>query len=202
MLNTLQAIITRSALEYNFPTPLVSVAEQIYVSALTLGFEKHDDAGMVRTYYTHPISKVPEWSQPGAEEEAKAIELTVTLLKAIHLWAAAEAIAFAKYLNIDLDQFYELCKDAAGGSVMFRTVGPAMMKKVSVKSASGEANGVPSGQKLADVVEALDEVVMRASKLQAPLHLGSAVRNLMMLAMKRLGSDAADSELIKFWEQQ
>ena len=124
-------------------------------------------------------------------------------MKAVHLWAAAEAIAFAKHLKIDLGQFYELCVDAAGGSAQFRDVGPAMIHILGSKSASaGEPPRVQkSGRKLKQVADSLDEVVLRASKLQAPLHLGSAARNLIMLAVGRLGSEAKDHDLVKFWEQ-
>jgi len=198
-------IITSSALQQNFPTPLVSIAEQIYLSALTLGFGGHDDAGMVRTYYTHPISQVPEYfaRQPDKLRSEPNIALIIRLLKAIHLCAAAEAISFAKHLGINLNQFYKLCVDAAGGSVMFREKGLQMVHTISeknLKANSGVENGVHSAATIRDFINDLDDVLKAAQKVQSPLHLGTAARNLLLLAERRLGKQARDFEVIKFWE--
>lgn len=199
---TAKAIITSSALTLLFPTPLVSVAEQIYLSALTLGFGAHDDAGMVRTYYTHPVSKVKEYfaDEPERLESQSNTKLIIQLLKAIHLVAAAEAVAFAKELGIDEAQFYELCVDAAGGSVMFREKAPRMMEALGGKKIDGATSSEGDGQSIGEVVRELDSVIAAAQKVQSPLHLGSAARNLLLLAERRLGRGAGDWEIVRFWE--
>jgi len=198
-----QAIITSSALQQKFPTPLISIAEQVYLSALTLGFGGHDDAGMVRTYYTHPISKVTEYfeREPDKLQSAKNCSIIIRLLKAIHLCAAAEAIAFAYHLGIDLGQFYELCVDAAGGSAMFRDRGPLMMGAISGGALNGQVQRATGQlQTIHDITQELEEVFQAAQKVQSPLHLGTAARNLLLLAERRLGKSARDFEIIRFWE--
>ena len=174
------------------------MAEQVYLSALTLGFERHDDAGMVRTYYSHAISKAHESSRLSPEEESETVNLTIKLLKAIHLWAAAEAMAFAKQLGINLGQFYKLCIDAAGSTVQFKEVGLAM---TDVLQGSTSISKRVEGRLLRGAVEDLNDVVQRASKSQAALHLGSAVRNLMILAVNKLGPDTQGHDLVKFWDE-
>jgi len=160
---------------------------------------------MVRTYYTHPVSKVPEYfaQEPEKLRSEPNITLIIRLLKAIHLCAAAEAISVAKHLGIDLGQFYKLCVDAAGGSIMFREKGPQMIHTVSGKNVnanSGVGNGVGSAATIRDFIDGLNEVLKAAQKVQSPLHLGTAARNLLLLAERRLGKEARDFEAIKFWE--
>lgn len=53
-----QGIITSQARQHNFPTPLCSTAEQIYLSALLHGYGPKDDSAMVRQYYATPIADV------------------------------------------------------------------------------------------------------------------------------------------------
>jgi 3-hydroxyisobutyrate dehydrogenase len=189
-------------LQQNFPTPLVSVAEQVYLSALTLGFGSHDDAGMVRTYYTHPISKVTQYfaKEPDKLQSTEGCSIIIRLLKAIHLCAAAEAIAFAHHLGIGLEQFYELCIDAAGGSAMLRDRGPLMMGVISGGTPKGQDGAMDQMQKIHDITQEMEEVLQAAQKVQSPLHLGAAARNLLLLAERKLGNNARDFEIVRFWQ--
>lgn len=189
-------------MQQNFPIPLVSVAEQVYLSALTLGFGGHDDAGMIRTYYTHPISKVAEYfaQEPDKLKSAKSCSIIIRLLKAIHLCAAAEAIAFAHHLGIDLGKFYELCIDASGASAMLRDRGPLMMGVISTNSPSSQASAMDQRQTIHDIIQELEGVLQAAQKVQSPLHLGAAARNLLLLAERRLGGNARDFEIVRFWQ--
>jgi len=178
------------------------VAEQVYLSALTLGFGGHDDAGMVRTYYTHPISKVTEYfaKEPDKLQSAKSCSIIIRLLKAIHLCAAAEAITFTHHLGIDLEQFYELCIDAAGESAMFRDRGPLMIGVISGNTPNGQVGKMGQRQTIHDVTQELEEVLQAAQKVQSPLHLGAAARNLLLLAERKLGNNARDFEIVRLWQ--
>ena len=157
---------------------------------------------MVRTYYTHPISKVTEYfaKEPDKLQSAKSCSIIIRLLKAIHLCAAAEAIAFAHHLGIDLGQFYELCIDAAGGSAMFRDRGPLMISVILGGAPNGELSVMGQRQTIHDITQELEEILQAAQKVQSPLHLGAAARNLLLLAERRLGNNARDFEIVRFWQ--
>lgn len=157
---------------------------------------------MVRTYYTHPISKVTEYfaKEPDKLQSVESCSIIIGLLKAIHLCAAAEAIAFAHHLEIDLEQFYELCIDASGGSAMFRDRGVLMIRAISGGAPSGNTSAMDQKQTIHDIIQELEEVLQAAQKVQSPLHLGAAARNLLLLAERKLGKDARDFEIVRFWQ--
>ncbi|KAI9685106.1 MAG: hypothetical protein M1820_010842, partial [Bogoriella megaspora] len=119
-------IVTAMARLHRFPTPLSSIAEQVYLSGLSRGWGPKDDAEMVRMYSEGPVSKVEK--KASGEDRQRKTQLVIRMLVAIHVCAAAESIAFAKHVGIPLEQFYELAVDAAGGSLMFRECGKDMIR--------------------------------------------------------------------------
>lgn len=88
---------------------------------------------------------------------------------------------------------------------MLRDKGPMMIHAVSGKKVGkvdgANGNGTYEGQTIGEVVGELDGVIGAAQKVQSPLHLGSAARNLLLLAQRRLGKDARDWEVVRFWER-
>lgn len=129
---------------------------------------------MVRQYYPDPITKVS--TSKSADENAAALQLVKELMLAINLCAAAEAISFARYLKVDLSQFYTLVSAAAGGSKVFIKEGLEMIEgKIGASAPAGS-------QTLDEVIERLENVVQKARDLNCPLHLGSTALNLLLLA--------------------
>ena len=123
---------------------------------------------MVRQYYAKPISDVT----PCADTEA-ATELVLDFMRGVNLVAAAEAVSFARYLNVDLTQFYGLVSQAAGASKSFIQQGLEMIEgRIGDKA--------PAGSPTVDQVAAkLEVVVQKARDLYCPLHLGNAALNVL-----------------------
>ncbi|RYP86411.1 hypothetical protein DL770_004916 [Monosporascus sp. CRB-9-2] len=169
------SIITSEAMRYCFPTPMTSTAEQVYFSGLALGYGPDDDSGMIRMY-TQGRDKVGPAKGQAESEEAK-LSLVAALLKGIHLCSAAEALAFAQKCQLDLDQVYDLCINAAGSSTMLRNVGPELMKVYR-----GESPTADEG--LGDLTQQLQTAVEEAQRLKMPLYLGSQALNLIRLTLQ------------------
>ncbi|KAF7595687.1 hypothetical protein BBP40_005131 [Aspergillus hancockii] len=175
-------IITASARQHRFPTPLCTTSEQIYLSALLQGYGPKDDSAMVRQYYASPIASVAA----SAADQSEALHLVLDLMLGVNLVAAAEAIAFARYLKVDLAQFYELVSAAAGSSKVFNAKGLEMIEGHIAEKA-------PAGSQTVDeAISRLESVVQRARDLHCPLHLGNAALNVLHLA-KRAGLGGASS---------
>lgn len=181
---------------HNFPTPLCSTAEQAYLLAVSQGMGGHDDAGMVRLYYPDPISRVSPIATVG-DNPASKLRLVLQLLASIHIASAAESIAYAKHVGIDLGQFFELASDAAGGSVMFRDRGPDMIQGLNgdpqVWSLSGRSP-------LDNVVNDLSVVVQEARKLNCPMFMATETLNLFVFAQRRGWGRKSDASIIRLWE--
>ncbi|CAG7942558.1 unnamed protein product [Penicillium salamii] len=159
-------IITTSARQSQFPTPLSSTAEQVYLSALLQGYGAMDDSSMVRQYFGEPIMKVSAQSDGD-------LQLVLDLMEITNLVAAAEAIAFARYLNVDLKQFFTLVSDAAGASRQFMTKGLEMIE------------GQIGGSETLDAATArLEKAVQKGRDLHCPLNLGNSALSVLYLAKK------------------
>ncbi|KAM5433082.1 hypothetical protein MferCBS31731_007194 [Microsporum ferrugineum] len=188
------SIITNSARLSQFPVPLSSIAEQVYVSGLSHGYGPDDDAGMVRMYYPNPIRKATSPTTMAPEFKSKATNLVISLLRNIHLCAAAEAVAFARHLNVDMAQFYELVNAAAGGSSMFKIKGVEMIE--GIKKA-----GLPVDRTLNDATNELSAVVQEARNLDCPLYLGAAALGILHQANHSGWGKDSDSSVIEVWEK-
>ncbi|KAF3385052.1 putative oxidoreductase YgbJ [Penicillium rolfsii] len=173
-------IITTSARQNQFPTPLCSTAEQVYLSALLQGYGPVDDSSMVRQYYSEPVTKVT--NTKSTEENAEALQLVLDVMQLTNLVAAAEAISFAKYLKVDLKQFFTLVSDAAGSSKQFMTKGQEMI----------EGRIGQNSETINDVINHLEKAVQKARDLHCPLHLGNAAMSVLLMA-KRAGLGAEGS---------
>lgn len=138
---------------------------------------------MVRQYFGEPITKVA--AQPGeGEESSKNLQFVLDLMEITNLVAAAEAIAFARYLNVDLKQFYTLVGDAAGASRQFMTKGLEIIE--------GQIGHAAGSETLEAVTLRLGKAVQKARDLHCPLNLGNAALNVLFLA-KRSGLGAEGS---------
>ncbi|KAJ5802709.1 uncharacterized protein N7503_005159 [Penicillium pulvis] len=169
-------IITTSARENHFPTPLCSTAEQVYLGALLQGYGNKDDSVMVRQYFSKPLRAVSNAKM--LDNEADLRQLVLDMMEVTNLVAAAEAISFARYLKVDLKQFFGLVSNAAGASRQFMTRGLEMIE--------GNIDMQPGSEKIDAAILRLERAVQKARDLHCPLHLGNAALNTLFLA-KRAG---------------
>lgn len=152
-------------------------------------------------YFPAPITSVAAAKTP--EEKAVVMRLVTTLMTTTNTLAAAEAIAFAHHLGVDLRQFYGLVNDAAGGSYIFKTRGAEMIDYLLQKDqTSKEAGDAPVGTfRINDAVAELSAVVQAARELNCPLHLGSEALNVFLFAQRRgLGSKGVTG-VLKIWTE-
>lgn len=176
-------IITSEARRYKFPAPMTSVAEQVYLTALGRGWGADDDASVLRLY-TEGVGRVGAVTGL-TSTEAEKLDLLVSLLEGIHLCSAAETIAFANHVGLDLDQVFELCVNAAGGSRMLNKLGPDMISAFK----TGEDRAVKGWQddtsvSLQGIVDKLQAAVDEAQRLKMPLFLGTQALNLCRFALQ------------------
>ncbi|KAH6620426.1 oxidoreductase-like protein [Boeremia exigua] len=180
------SIITLRARQLNFPTPLCSIAEQVYFAALDRGWGANDDAGIVRLWTSEPVSNIQ--SSLSAEDKEKKLTLVKNLLRGIHLVAAAEALSLAHHVSIPLPQIYELAKDAAGGSKQFENLGSKMLP---ILEGQADGNGKVLGGFIAGLQEALDE----AQAIKCPTYLGNGALGLLL----QTGQSSDLASLLKFY---
>lgn len=160
------------------------------MSALLQGYGPVDDSSMVRQYFAEPITKVSSTKSDG--ETAEALQLVLDLMEVTNLVAAAEAISFARYLNVDLKQFYTLVGDAAGASRQFMTKGLEIIEGLG-QSANGGSETVDTA------TSRLEKAVQKARDLHCPLNLGNAALNVLFMAKKSgLGAEGSSSVVKAF----
>ncbi|KAL8643454.1 MAG: hypothetical protein Q9226_008360 [Calogaya cf. arnoldii] len=119
-------IITSTSRAHKFPLPLLSTAEQLYLTAITQGWGTEDDCVLVRLYL--PPSK-PDLvaTQAGTSFKEASIPLhnNITwetirdLMIGVHTASITEAMGFCEYLGIDVGLMYDIVSNAAGNSRVF-----------------------------------------------------------------------------------
>ncbi|EOD47822.1 putative 3-hydroxyisobutyrate dehydrogenase protein [Neofusicoccum parvum UCRNP2] len=177
-------IITSTARLVNFPTPLSSAAEQVYLIGLAQGLGPIDDSAMVRTYFPEPVSSVKSQAN-GATSSGDKLALVFKLLRGVLLLAAAEAISFADYLKLDLHQFYDLASGAAGGSIAFRERGAEMIEFLTGKKVPGAKDLPPLDVK--QIRDDLAEAITIGRQAYGAVPLGGAALNLLTSALRTSG---------------
>lgn len=162
-------IITSEARRTGFATPMVSVAEQVYLLGVSMGYGGDDDSSLIRLY-----TSGKDKDSSVSTEDKKKTDLVVSLLKGIHLVSAVEALKFAHHVSLDLEQVFELCINAAGGSRMLSEFGAEIMAAVR----EGKGLGL-KGEVLDGMASGLKDVVDEAQMLRVPLFLGSQALYLL-----------------------
>ncbi|CAH0039380.1 unnamed protein product [Clonostachys solani] len=196
------SIITSEARRAGFATPMTSTAEQVYFSGLGRGYGPDDDASLIRLY-TEGKGKVGPVQGTASTDEEK-LKLVIDLLRGIHLCSAAETIAFGQHVGLDLDQVFELCINAAGGSRILSAVGPSFLKAFAEgKAQGGWAAESGSGEAtLQSIASELQASVNEAQSLKLPLFLGSQALNLIRLGLKSAGAESskqAIGSVVRVW---
>ena len=190
------SIITSEARRLAFPTPLVSVAEQVYFSGIGRGYGPDDDSSLIRLY-TEGKGKVGPVHGLAESEEAK-LALVIDLLKGVLLCSAAEALAFASAVGLDLDQVFDLCINAAGGSKMLQNFGPDIIKAFK-QGAAGQGWSATNQTKLDDIATGLRAAVEEAQRIKAPLFLGNQALSIMRMALQSGAPGLAAGAVVKLW---
>ncbi|KAI0206994.1 NAD binding domain of 6-phosphogluconate dehydrogenase-domain-containing protein [Astrocystis sublimbata] len=168
-------IITSEALRLGYSTPMTGTAEQVYFQGVGRGYGADDDSSLIRLY----TEGAQELTSPLAEDEKeKKLALVKGLLRGIYLCGTAESLVFARKCQLDLDQVYDLCCNAAGGSKVFETIGPEIISLLRGEQASAG----DGGEILQDITSRLREAVAEAQRLRMPLYLGAEASSLIRLA--------------------
>ncbi|KAK3171330.1 hypothetical protein OEA41_003414 [Lepraria neglecta] len=114
-------IITSTARDFKFPLPMISTAEQLYLTAISAGWGKEDDCVMTRLYLPGRPELVMQRAK--AIDDTRSTDLTVDdikdLMGGVHLAAMAEAMSFCEHLGIDTNLMYDIVSNAAGASAIF-----------------------------------------------------------------------------------
>ena len=166
--------------------------------AIQQGFGSEDDAGVVRMYRPGLATPSAQPSESLSEQEVKErTQLVLDLLEIVHLVAAAEAIAFAHRLGLDLKQFVVLVNQAAGATAAFQYVSPSMTKELG--NTDVHVNGTNFSISLETCLERLSVVAARARADNFPLHLGNAALGVLTVASRLCGQNSEVSSLVKYY---
>lgn len=192
------SIITAEGRRSAFPTLLTSTAEQVYFSGLGRGFGPDDDSSLIRLY-TEGKGKVGPVKGLAQSDDAK-LALVLDLLRGILLCAAAESLAFASHVGLDLDQVHDLCINAAGGSRLLEKVGPEIIKAFKEGNVKGGWAATEGSLGLKEVGEKLQAAVDEAQRIKAPLFLGNQALGVIRLALRQNGEGVAAGAVVSVWQ--
>ena len=190
-------IITAEARRAGFPALMTSTAEQSYFSGVGKGFGPDDDSSLVRLY-TEGKGKVGPVAGIAQTDEEK-LALVVDLLKGIHLASAAESLAFAHAVGLDLDQVFDLCINAAGGSKILQIHGPAIIKALREGTAKNGWAAAEGESTLSVFAEKLGAAVAEGQRLKVPLYLGNQALGLITQVLRSGPSSLAAGSVVKAW---
>jgi len=194
-------IVTSTARLRNFPIPLASMAEQVYLSGLSRGMGSEDDAGLIRLYLSNADSQPVSSSNGASKDSVSKLALVISLLKGIHLCAAAEALAFADHLGLDASQFYGVVNSAAGASWMFRDRGPRMIANHG-KHKNTEWIAKDKQNTIKSSVDSMSTVMQAARDVACPLYLGNVAHNILLAMEHRGWDECTDESIVEFWDKQ
>jgi 3-hydroxyisobutyrate dehydrogenase len=192
-------IITVEARRTKFATPMTSAAEQAYFLSLGRGWGADDDASLVRLYTEGKETLGPLALPSEAKTDDAKISLVVDLLRGIHLCSAAEALAFAHHVGLDLDQVFDLCINAAGGSSVLSSVGPGIIKVLQ----GAASTSTDTSASLDSISQDLSTVLDEAQRLKVPLFLGNAALSLIrraILAGQAKSQRTALESIVEVWK--
>ncbi|KAM7203405.1 3-hydroxyisobutyrate dehydrogenase [Naviculisporaceae sp. PSN 640] len=190
-------IITAEGRKAKFPTLMTSTAEQVYFAGVGRGFGPDDDSSLIRLYNEGKGKVGPVKGL--AESEEDKIQLVLDLLRGILLCSAAEALAFAHAVGLDLDQVFELCINAAGGSKGLEKFGPEIIKAYKAGNAAQGWSVSEGSVGLKEVADKLQAAVEEAQRIKAPVFLAGQALNIMRLALKSGGDGLAAGAVVKVW---
>lgn len=92
-----------------------------------MGYEKDDDASLVRTFLAQNPSLVSESTRIQRPDSSRPSELICRLLETVHTLAAVEALALGNKLGISTSTLAPIISNAAGASESFKKVAPCIV---------------------------------------------------------------------------
>lgn len=128
------SIIVRTAGERSVPVPLVAAAEQVYQTAVYLGWAGMDDAALWRLYLPHGTRSqlVHEQTQVAADAVSSRPAITLQdiedIMAGVHLAATAESCAFTDAVGLHREQMFDIVCGAAGWNRQFERYALKMRK--------------------------------------------------------------------------
>ncbi len=186
-------IITAEAKRSAFQVPMTSTALVGYEEAVAKGYGPDDDSSLLRLYTEGGEGKSSD------KPEAEKVALVVDLLKAINLCAAAESLAFASCVGLDLDQVLDLCVNAAGASTMLKLHGPAYINALRAGGAAEVSAAAEGGLSVGQVAERLQSVLEEAGKIGVSLPLGKQASGVFGEALKAATPATSIEAVVKVW---
>ncbi|EPE07025.1 3-hydroxyisobutyrate mitochondrial precursor [Ophiostoma piceae UAMH 11346] len=193
------AIITSEARRMGFIVPMTSAVENVMYDAMARGYALDDDSSILRVY-TNGRENVPP--APASLTADDKIKLVIDLLKGIHLASAAECLAFAHHVNLDLDMVLGLCINAAGGSAMLEAHGPHIIAALRNGTAASGWAPAEGEETLESIYKGLEAAVVIAQQIKAPLYLGTQALTVLRMALRSSGpkaSSIAAGSVVKVW---
>ena len=175
-----------------FPLPLLSVAEQLYRTAISAGWGKEDDCMMTRLYLpngpalVHAQTLISEADFDGIfPVYYSGIE---QLLIAVHFAVISEAMSFCEKLGIDTNIMFDIVSNAAGSSTVFhKSTFEAMQKENWSLAAISNADSTqdilvnrlvsmmsPANQRSGALITIQSRSVSSANAIGYPVFLSSA----------------------------
>ncbi|KAL8949771.1 MAG: hypothetical protein Q9222_004150 [Ikaeria aurantiellina] len=114
-------IITQTGREAKFPLPLLTTAEQLYLTAISAGWGPEDDCVIVRLYLPGQGNLVAKRAGSASGDSSTTItwETIQDLLVGVHLASITEAMSFCEHLGVDTDLMYDIVSNAAGSTKVF-----------------------------------------------------------------------------------
>ena len=141
-----QGIITSTARDLKFPLPMISTAEQLYLTAVSAGWGKEDDCVLTRLYLPGRPDLIIQNAK--ASNATQPTDLTVEdikdLMVGVHLAGMAEAMLFCEHLGIDTDLMYDIVSNAAGASAIFSKT------SADVQKGNWELRSISGAEKIRD----------------------------------------------------
>ncbi|KAF4955240.1 hypothetical protein FSARC_11913 [Fusarium sarcochroum] len=195
------SIITSEARRCKFPAPMTSTAEQVYFTGLGRGFGPDDDSGLIRLY-TESKGRNGAITSTTSTEDAR-LDLVTDLLRGIHVCSAIEALAFAHSVGLDLDQVFELCINAAGGSSVLSSYGPEVIQTLRQRSGTGDQGAAKQESGLLQsIMQGLLAAIDEAQRLKVSVFLGSTAFNILQSAAQagsKTGHSLEIGSLVQTW---
>ena len=168
-----------------FPLPMLSMAEQLYTTAISAGWGKEDDCVMTRLYLPnrHDLVKEQVKSSKASEPPQLQFHDIKFLLVGVHAAVISEAMSFCEKLGIDTEIMFDIVSNAAGSSIMFMRSFKDMQKAKWPLRAVPNANLVryqlvsmtnTGAQRSGILIKTQAESVSKANGIRYPVFLSSA----------------------------
>ncbi|CAG8230356.1 unnamed protein product [Penicillium salamii] len=181
-------IVTPEGLLQDFPLYIASATERLYQYAARIGYERDDDASLVRIFLAQTPSLVSEATHMRNPQSSHSSELICGLLETVHTLAAVEALALGNKLGIPTSTLSSIISNAAGASESFKKVATTIM-----------AGDIVSGCTITQTRDMLKEVINLAQAHSYPLQITATTFQLLQQAVIYGLGGEGQSALLKLW---